>query len=114
LILRSDSFDSIFEVNLPLIECFSGVAIGLLVEFEVLFFIVMHVDGIELYLDMTVIELGESLVKGIFLLFHPAQLSGRVEHFSCVFEEFSDYVGVVWLQVLALLQLLHLIVNTGE
>jgi hypothetical protein len=51
----------------------------------------VHVDRVELNLDIALVHFRKGLIEGVFFL-HPADVSDLIENFSGIFEEICDEV----------------------
>lgn len=108
VMLRCDSLHPSLKVDLPLIDSQPRWFAAFLKLFLRLLF-----KRIELYLELTFLQFGEGLIERVLLLHH-AQLAHLLHHIRSTLQELTEDVRVMRCKVLALLKLLHLIMDAGE
>ena len=66
---------------------------GLLrLQFKILLDVLgVHVDGIELNLDIALVYFGKGLIEGVLFL-HSANVADLIEDLSCIFDELGEDV----------------------
>lgn len=108
VMLRRDSLDPSLKVDLPFIYSQSGWFAAFLKLLHRLL-----LKRIELDLVLTLLQFGEGLIERI-LFFHHAQLTDLLHHIRSLLQKMIEDMRVMWGQVLAFLQLLHLIMDASE